>query len=234
MDHDRPTVRQAANVVSVQKVMEDLEADIIFGRLRPNQELTEETLMERFSVKRHVVRSAIQELMLRRVVIKSRSKSARVKDFTLEEVREIYHMRALLQRDAALIMPLPVSLEALTTLKQAYLDHAAAVSAGMDGGLIHRLNDVFHKRLFDLCCNLELCKAIAFYTEMSNPIRSYGIVDAGWLRQAVDEHAAMIAAIERQDRTVLANLVVEHMQPTRSRWESLHFAREFPDGKIAR
>jgi DNA-binding GntR family transcriptional regulator len=224
---------RSAGAASVRTLIEDLEADIIFGRLRPNQELTEDALMERFAVKRHVVRSAIQELVSRRVVVKPPSRSARVKDFTLDEVREIYHMRELLQRDAALIMPLPAPPDALDALKATCDRHAAAVSAGMAGGLIHQLNDEFHSRLFALCSNRELCKAIAFYTEVSNPIRSYGIVDAAWLQRAVDEHEAMVLAIEQQDRTALARLVVDHMQPTRHRWEALHADRALSHAHVA-
>lgn len=223
---------QPANSATVRTVIRDLEADIIFGRLRPNEELTEDALMERFSVKRHVVRSAIQELVSRRVVAKPPSRSARVKDFTLDEVREIYHMRELLQREAARIMPQPVPADGLAALKATYGQHAAAVAAGADGGLIHQLNDEFHDRLFALCGNRELCKAIAFYTEVSNPIRSYGIVDASWLNQAVEEHGAMILAIERQDRDELARLVVDHMQPTRHRWEVLHADRALSHAQL--
>ncbi|MGB3835453.1 GntR family transcriptional regulator [Castellaniella sp.] len=210
---------------SAAEIVEILEADIIFGRLRPNQELTEDTLMDRFDAKRHVVRSVIQELMGRRIVVKPRSKSARVKDFARKEVDEIYHMRELLQRDAAMIMPLPADAAALAVLKETHVKHAAAVSVEADVSLIHQLNDEFHDQLFALSCNHELCKAIAFYTEVSNPIRSYGIVEPAWLQQAVHEHAAMIRAVERQDRTALAHLVVDHMQPTRRRWEVLHTDR---------
>lgn len=225
-------IQPPARSTQLDEVLEALEADIIFGRLRPNQELTEDTLMDRFGAKRHVVRSVIQALVERRIVVKPRSKSARVKDFTLDEVSEIYHMRELLQRDAALIMPLPASAEALSALKEAHVKHAAAVSVAADGRLIRRLNDAFHDRLFALSCNRELCKAITFYTEVSNPIRSYGIVEPVWLQRAVLEHAAMIRAIEGQDRATLARLVVDHMQPTRRRWEALHTNRMPPQAGI--
>lgn len=207
---------------AVREIVEHVESDIIFGRLRPNQELIEDALMARFDAKRHVVRSAIQELVARQIADKSRSRSARVKDFTPLEVQEIYHMRALLQRDAVHIMPFPVVVEDLNAIKETHVKHAAAVSVGADKILIHKLNDEFHERLFALCRNAELCKAIAAYTELSNPIRSYGIVDQDWLRRAIEEHAAMIRAIEKQDRATLEQLVVDHMQPTRRRWEALH------------
>jgi len=206
---------------STGNIVEQLEADIIFGRLRPHQELVEDALMARFGAKRHIVRAAIQELVARQIVVKPRSKSARVKDLTAAEVEEIYYMRALLQREAARIMPLPAAPEALKALKEIHVRYVAAASVGADQDLIHRLNDEFHLQLFALCEHEMLCKAIAFYTEASNPIRSYGISDKNWLRRAIAEHTAMIEAIENQDRPALETLVVDHMQPSRQRWETM-------------
>jgi len=218
---DPPSIR-------VDEVVEQLESDIIFGRLRPNQELIEDALIERFAAKRHVVRSSLRELVARRLVEKPPSKSARVKDLSPLEVSEIYHMRTLLQRDAAHIMPFPVPADELDLVKEVHVRHVAAVSVGADRNLIHKLNDEFHDALFGLCKNTELCKAIRFYTEASNPIRSYGIVDKNWLNQAVLEHAAMIRAIEEQDRAALEALVVDHMRPTRRRWEVARSDRQDP------
>lgn len=208
--------------LAVNQIVKDIEADIIFGQLRPYQELTEDSLMERFATKRHIVRTVIQELVNRRIVTKEHSKPARVKNFTATEVEEIYHMRALLQQNAAHIMPLPADPELMQALIAAHEQHANAVANGVDYTNIHNLNDQFHNALFKLCKNNELCKAINTYTELSNPIRSYGIIDPNWLTQAVQDHAAMVEAIKNQNRDLLKKLVVDHMQPTRKRWESLY------------
>lgn len=207
---------------AVLEVVDVLESEIIFGVLRPNSDLVEDALMQRLDAKRHVVRAAIDELVARRIAIKPRGRSARVIDFTPHQVHEIYHMRELLQSEAARIMPLPVDAAALNELKEVHVRYAAAASVGADKKLIHRLNDQFHQTLFALCGNSELCKAITYYTEASNPIRSYGIAVSTWLPQALQEHAAMIRAIEEQDRPALQRLVVDHMKPTRQRWEALH------------
>lgn len=203
------------------QIVEALESDIIFGRLRPHQELVEDVLIARFGAKRHVVRSALQELIQRQIVIKPYSRSARVKDFTIREVEEIYFMRALLQREAVRIMPLPADPAALDALKAIHARYVAAVETAPPER-IHQLNDEFHAAIFDLSKQTELCRAIAFYKEASNPIRSYGIVDKHWLQRAVAEHGAMIEALDAMDRTKLEALVVEHMQPTRRRWEAAH------------
>lgn len=209
---------------AVEKVVDTLESEIIFGQLKPREELVEDVLMEKTGAKRHVIRTAIQELVNRRLAVKPRGRSARVIDLSTTEVQEIYEMRELLQREAARIMPLPASNEQLNQLKETHIKYLAAVEIDADKKLIHQLNDNFHNQLFALCGHRELCKAIHYYTEASNPIRSYGIASKDWLQQAVKEHAAMIRAIEQLDRLALKKLVVQHMLPTRQRWEALHGA----------
>lgn len=207
---------------SLTAITERLDAEIIFGQLRPHQELVEDALMQRFNAKRHVIRSAIQALVDSGIVIKPRGKSARVKDFSQSEVKELYQMRELLQREAVLQMPFPLPITALITLKKIHTKYIAAATAGKDLYLIHQLNDQFHRELFSLSANKTLCSAIDFYSEATNPIRSYGIAHPQWLAQAIKEHSEMIAALEQADRDTLARLVVEHIRPTRQRWEQTH------------
>lgn len=207
---------------TLSNITEVLEAEIIFGDLRPHQELVEDVLMQRFDAKRHVIRSAIQTLIDKCIVIKPRGKSARVKDFSPTEVKELYQMRELLQREAISQLVFPLDEMALATLKNTHQQYITTAAAGQNLYLIHQLNDQFHRELFALCTDKTLCAAIRFYNEATNPIRSYGITDPEWLAQAIKEHSAMIQALEQADRETLANLVVTHIQPTRQRWEKTH------------
>lgn len=210
-----------ARGLPVEAIASEIEADIIFGRMAPRRELVEDALMARFDAKRHTVRAALQLLINKRIVVKERGKSARVKDFTPLEVAEIYDMRALLQREAVRVMPLPAAAGDIAELMELHAEYVKAARAGTDQPAIHNLNDRFHTSLFALCRNKTLCDAIEFYTEVSNPIRSYGIADPQWLTRAIVEHEMMIDAARQGDRERLSTLVVEHMQPTRLRWQML-------------
>ncbi len=79
-----------------------LEEDIIFGRLAPGTRLTEDTLLARFHVTRHFARQAIVQLETMGIVVRERNKGATVRSLTARQVQEIYDVRELLQRQAAL------------------------------------------------------------------------------------------------------------------------------------
>ena len=85
-----------------------LEEEIVFGRLKPGQKLREEELAERFAGSRHQVREALARLGRIGIVTKERNRGVSVRRFSASEVRQIYEVREILQRQAALRIPLPV------------------------------------------------------------------------------------------------------------------------------
>ena len=63
------------------EIVRTLEADIIFGRLKPRERLVEDTLMERLGVTRHLVRQALAELERLGIVVRARNKGCAVRYF---------------------------------------------------------------------------------------------------------------------------------------------------------
>ncbi len=64
------------------KILRDLEEDIVFGVFHPKERLTEEGLMARFGLKRHVVRNALSELDSIGLVVRVPNRGAYVRELT--------------------------------------------------------------------------------------------------------------------------------------------------------
>lgn len=207
---------------SLDAVLEFIEAKIIFGEMKPGVELTEDWLMETTGAKRHIVRGALEQMIRQGLVTKQRGHSARVKMFNPVEVNEVYEMRTLLHREAVRIMPLPAAKTDILALSKIHRLYEEAIDAGAPPIQIHRLNDGFHRTIWALSRNNLLQEMIETLNVRSASIRSHGITDQNWLKQARLEHRAIIAAIEDGDREKLARLVVDHMHPTRQIWENMH------------
>lgn len=208
-----------------ERVVRLLEEDIIFGRLKPKERLVEDALMERLQVTRHVVRQALFELERLGIVVRERNKGCAVRYFPPTEVEHIYELREVLQAHAAGRIPLPASEALVRTLADIHANHSRAVEKG-DLGAVYRLNNAFHSTLFGACGNPHLVEAIAHYAWLAHAVRSYRIADPGLLRQARDEHAAMIEALRIGDRERLVRLCVEHIRPSKDAYLALEKAAE--------
>ncbi len=203
-----------AEPASLAEVVQILEEDIIFGRLKPRERLVEDELMQRLGVKRHLVRQALGELERLGIIRRERNKGAAVRDFDAAEVEQIYEVRALIQAHAAARIPLPAPADLVAALEAIHAEHAAAVDRG-DLRTVYRLNNAFHDRLFGACGNPHLAALIGHYGWLAHAIRSYRIADPELLRQAREEHGEMIEALRRGDRAALVRLCVEHIEPSK-------------------
>lgn len=194
-----------------------LEEDIIFGRLAPGTRLTEDTLLARFAVTRHFARQALVELESMGVVVRERNRGATVRSLSPRQVQEIYAVRELLQRQAALWIPLPAPDSLIDELNAIHLEHGQHIEAGFLRG-VHEANDRFHLTLFGACGNDHLVQSIELYMRLSLPVRANSMASTEALRISHEHHRLMIEMLKGQDNWVLAQLCVDHLQPSKARY----------------
>jgi DNA-binding GntR family transcriptional regulator len=207
----RMTTGMPKELVGIVSVIEE---DIIFGRLPPGQRLVEDALMARFSATRHTIRQALGELERIGIVTRERNIGAAVRSYSQEEVLEIYQVRELLQRQAALMIRLPaptVLIDQLETLNEQF----ARDGARGDLRGVHESNDAFHLALFGACGNKYLVRCIADFMALSLPVRARSLADAESFQSSLRQHETMIRLLRDADNWALAQLCVEHVWPSK-------------------
>ncbi|TPM28225.1 GntR family transcriptional regulator [Mesorhizobium sp. B2-3-4] len=196
-------------------IVRTLEEDIIFGRLAPGTRLVEDVLLARFPVSRHTIRQALYQLERLGVATRERNKGATVRRLAPQEVRQIYEVREMLQRQAALMIRLPASDALIAELTEIHRVYSAHVDAGYLRG-IHEANDRFHLTMFSACGNAYLVSSIEHYMRLSLPVRANSLADREKLEISRQHHLMMIEALKRSDNWVLAQLCVDHLQPSKA------------------
>lgn len=199
------------------RIARALERDIVFGRLKPGQKLREEDLSERFAGSRHHVREALAHLQQVGIVSRERNRGAFVRSFSVNDVLEIYDIREMLQRQAALRIQLPVATEQIAALREIQADYEGAVRAE-DVQRIHNANDVFHTELFRLCGNEQLTQLVKHFMDLTYVIRAHAFAESKRLEFSRRDHQIMIDLLRGRDSWALAQICVEHMQPSKQRY----------------
>jgi DNA-binding GntR family transcriptional regulator len=193
------------------EVIRRLEEDIIFGRFAPGSRLVEDSLMARYQASRHFVRQALFQLERQGIVLREKNIGATVRFYSGEEVRQIYDVREMLTRQAALMIALPapqILIEQLKTLQAQYCIKADA----QDLRGIHEANDAFHVALFSACGNPYLVRSLQDYMNLTLPMRAKNLADREGLELSRRQHEIMIELLQGRDNWALAQLCVEHMQ----------------------
>lgn len=200
-----------------KQVARELEEDIIFGRLQPGTRLREDALLERFGGTRHFIRQALTRLERAGIVTRERNRGAKVRSFTSAEVRQVYDVRELLQRQAALNIPLPAPPSVVSKLQEINEKYRECIAIGNLRG-IHENNDLFHEEFYAACGNSYLTDLVCDYMDITLTIRAKNLADSGLLQVSVAHHDLMIKYLQGSDNWVLAELCVEHLRPSKEQY----------------
>jgi DNA-binding GntR family transcriptional regulator len=200
-----------------EDIAEAVESDIIFGRLKPGERLREEALLERFGHTRHFIRLALTRLEKKGILVHTRNVGAAVRAFTIPEVEEVYDVREMIQRQAALRIALPAEAEDIARIAAIQRDYAACVKAGDLRG-IHACNDRFHLAIFALCNNSHLLALVKQYMDLTYVIRTVTFSDPKALEASRKQHELMIEQLRGRDNWALAELCVQHLRPNKDKY----------------
>lgn len=214
-DSDEPTMQQ---------VVEILEEEIVLGVLHPRERLVEDDLLSRFQLKRHVVRQVLIELERMGLVERKRNIGALVKAYSVEEVKNLYAVRELMETHCVGIIPLPVPTPVLETLIAVQREHDAAAAAG-DLRRVFRANITFHRTLFGLSNNPILVDAIQDHAQRAHSVRTSTLVLPEQLERARREHWQIIEALREGDREQLIRVCRDHLTPSLDAYIAAHNRR---------
>ncbi|CAN5423152.1 hypothetical protein BH10PSE7_BH10PSE7_18250 [soil metagenome] len=212
---------QNKNSEHVAQIVDFIKQKIIFGRLRPRERLIEEDITAQFDVSRHVVRAAMVELEQLGLVTRRPNKGVTVRDFSVEEVNQIYEIRALLQSEAARRIPMPASGYLLDELENIHRDYCTAYDKN-ELQKVCSLNNRFHRTIWAACGNICLSSLIDRVWIETLGIRCYGIGDPALLKLSRAEHGQMIEMLRTGNREGFIKLSIDHMQPSLEAYKRAH------------
>lgn len=198
-----------------------LREAIIFGRYRPREHLVEEELTEKFGATRHTIRSAFVELDRMGLVERRPNKGVVVRDFSIGELEELYEMRAILQREAAMRVPMPAPPELIADLRRLNEAYLAASEAG-DKEKASRINTELHEQIHRASSNRFLVELIDQFWLRTSPIHWFALGDSNHLRNSYEDHARIIDALENEDREAFVEGVTKHMYPALEAYRRVH------------
>lgn len=196
-----------------EAVYRDIHAAIVERRLPPGAHLPEAHLAKVFGVSRTLVRQALQHLVHDHLAVQEPNRGVRVASPTVDEVRELYEVRRLIECTLLTSGTPRLTRARLAQLRRTVAEEAAANDAGDSLRAMH-LADAFHLELAAAIGNsvvVDILKeliargsvAIALYEHPGRAIcrchehrRILGRLSAGEHARAAEEMRAHLCDIE--------------------------------------
>jgi DNA-binding GntR family transcriptional regulator len=178
-------------------------------RISPGTKLGEDELADIYGVSRTVVRTALHSLAHMQLVEIKRNRGAFVAQPSLEEAREVFEARELLEPRTARTAAQYATTDDIALLKRHIADEHAAIDAGDQGRALH-LSGLFHIEIARIAGQ----KTIAGFVE-ALIARSSLIIALYWRRESAlcesHAHHALVQAIADGEGLRAEDLMRSHL-----------------------
>lgn len=195
---------------------EYIRTAIVEGDFEPGQRLTEEYLAAKFHMSRTPIREAMRQLEAEGLLM-TQGRGMAVKEFTVDEIKEIYDLRALLEGHAAeraAIRATTDQVEELHRINQAMSTVVAPTKKVLskdEVGQIMQVNQHIHATIMRLGQNGYLAQFVEKTMVLPLIFRSFYWRTGEEIIRSLDDHAVIISAIASQDPHRARAAMAEHI-----------------------
>jgi DNA-binding GntR family transcriptional regulator len=205
-----PLVRGALR----HEVAKRLLASIYRGQLPANTRLVVQKLAEQFGISATPVREALLELEVVGIVGSCHNRGAVVKPFGPEQLRDIYHVRRILEGEAARCACGRIDATLLTQLKQDMLQLIRGNSELGWSSAVMESDLRFHTLIASHCGNPRLRNEIERYSALVEVVRETVGNERDVQIQGLSEHLAVIAELLANKPDSAALQMARHIDST--------------------
>ena len=194
----------------VQRMREQLEDDIVEGRLRPGEQLHIDEIAERFEVSRTPVREALQQLEASGLVDVLPKRGTYVASISPADLIQMFEVMAELEAMCARLAARRADAALLAALTQAR-QHCEAVGMAGDPNAYYHANEVFHQLIYRASGNDFLVQQTTTLKNRLKPYRRMQLQVRHRVGQSIAEHAELTVALQAGDEERAARAARQHV-----------------------
>ena len=199
----------------VEATTRRLRDEILSGALEPGSRLIEEQICQRFSISRAPLRESLRLLVQQGLVEHLPRRGARVTIWSEEDIRQLFEIRAVLERHAittALPLRMEPGIDPLAQVRQRLEQMRLAENAAdeLDRDDAHR---AFHAAIVALAGNRQLDLAMEpILVKLQRPMAINLRLEASLVGpgEGLRRHEALLTALETNDRDVVLEALCDH------------------------
>ncbi|MEY4420020.1 MAG: hypothetical protein RLZZ498_616 [Pseudomonadota bacterium] len=190
-----------------EEVAELLRQRIFASELEPGSWIDELRLAEEYGISRTPLREALKVLAAEGLVTMKVRRGAYVTEVNEKDQRDVYHLLALLESDAAGV----VATEATETeLQELQALHQDLIDAASDREKFFQINERFHMRLLEIANNRWRNQMVDDLRKVMKLNRHNSLFKSGRLKESLKEHQAIMDALLARDAAATVKCMKAH------------------------
>jgi len=190
-----------------EEVAELLRQRIFARELEPGSWIDELRIAEALGISRTPLREALKVLAAEGLVTMKVRRGAYVTEVSEKDLRDVYHLLALLESDAARVVAQRASEAQLTQIQTLHLDLEKAMN---NRDRFFEINEAFHMLLMEIADNRWRDQMVADLRKVMKLNRHSSLFKEGRIEQSLAEHQAIVQALADRQPEAAAERMSAH------------------------
>jgi DNA-binding GntR family transcriptional regulator len=190
-----------------EEVAELLRQRIFARELEPGSWIDELRIAEALGISRTPLREALKVLAAEGLVTMKVRRGAYVTEVSEKDLRDVYHLLALLESDAARVVAQNASTDQLQQIESL---HRELEQATADRDRFFEINEAFHMLLLQIADNRWRDQMVADLRKVMKLNRHSSLFKEGRIAQSFAEHSAIVQALKDRQPELAAQRMQAH------------------------
>ena len=190
-----------------EEVAELIRQRIYSRELEPGSWIDELKIADEFGISRTPLREALKVLAAEGLVTMKVRRGAYVTEVNDKDLRDVYHLLALLESDAARVVAQSASTEQMAQIEAL---HQSLEAAAGDRDRFFEINEAFHMLLLELADNRWRDQMVADLRKVMKLNRHSSLFKEGRIEQSLAEHRAIVQALTQRQPEQAAKRMSAH------------------------
>lgn len=208
--------RQTVNEIAY----DELKSAILLNKLDPDKLYSEEEFAKALGISRTPVREAIKSLIDDRLLQTGPRRGVKVREFTPEEITQIFMLRKAIEREVLLEFIKVVTTDHMETL-QSIIDEQVRALEKKDNHWFMELDQDFHKSFIGFI-NYQLVEDV--YMNLHNLTALIGhqaIRKEGRMHEVIKEHQSILDALVNKEDEIVIDEMLNHLDHTKESYNNV-------------
>jgi DNA-binding GntR family transcriptional regulator len=208
--HDR--LKPRALYEEVAELLRQRIFKAVQGDMEPGAWIDELKLAAEYGISRTPLREAIKVLATEGLVTMKLRRGAYVTEVNDKDLRDLFHLMAVLEADAAAAAATLATDAQLQELEALHQQLEKAAKDRKDHIRFFTLNEAFHQKLLEVANNRWRDQMVADLRKVMKLNRAQSLLKAGRIEESLAEHAAIMAALKKRDAAAAQAAMRGHIE----------------------
>ena len=192
------------------KVFQQIKNSILQGTYKAGDSLVETKLAQELGVSRTPVREAIRLLEYEGLVVNTPNKGTVVQGITVQDIKDIYTIRTLIEGLAARWAVQKITAEEFMQLEET-LELMEFYTSKNDLDRVAKLDTKFHEIVYRAAKSKPLWQILMNFHDLAQKARTSSITTSGRIERTLEEHRKIVKAFKDKDAEAAESAMTDHV-----------------------